>query len=128
MLKTKPKIVGLSLHQPWANMIASREKTIETRMWYTAYRGPLLICSTKKPAIDPSGCAIALVDLIEVRLMCLTDEFAACCGWENGRYAWILENIRPCNNIPVRGRQKLFTVDDLEIEELFETEKGDRHD
>jgi len=34
---------ALSVKQPWANKIASGEKTIEVRTWYTHYRGPLLI-------------------------------------------------------------------------------------
>lgn len=33
----------LSLHQPWASLIALGVKTIETRSWSTQYRGPLAI-------------------------------------------------------------------------------------
>lgn len=33
----------LTLHQPWASLIALGVKTIETRSWSTAYRGPLAI-------------------------------------------------------------------------------------
>lgn len=38
---------ALSLWQPWASLMQIGAKTIETRSWYTNYRGPLLICSTK---------------------------------------------------------------------------------
>jgi hypothetical protein len=31
----------LTLHQPWATLMALGEKTIETRKWRTTYRGPL---------------------------------------------------------------------------------------
>jgi hypothetical protein len=31
----------LTLHQPWASLIAVGAKTIETRPWSTDYRGPL---------------------------------------------------------------------------------------
>jgi hypothetical protein len=41
---------ALSVKQPWAELIASGIKTIETRIWHTHFRGPLLICSSKKPA------------------------------------------------------------------------------
>lgn len=33
----------LSLHQPWASLIALGEKTVETRSWAHPYRGPLAI-------------------------------------------------------------------------------------
>lgn len=38
----------LSLWQPWATLIAIGEKKIETRSWYTSYRGPLAIHAAKK--------------------------------------------------------------------------------
>jgi hypothetical protein len=34
---------ALSLLQPWASLVAIREKRIETRSWSTHYRGPLAI-------------------------------------------------------------------------------------
>ncbi len=34
---------ALTLHQPWASLVALGVKTIETRSWATKYRGPLLI-------------------------------------------------------------------------------------
>lgn len=34
---------ALTLHQPWASLIALGVKTIETRSWVTNYRGPLAI-------------------------------------------------------------------------------------
>lgn len=34
---------ALSLTQPWATLVAIGEKVIETRSWFTYYRGPLLI-------------------------------------------------------------------------------------
>ncbi len=44
---------ALSAKQPWANLIAAGEKTIETRTWATRYRGPLLIVSSRRPRIEP---------------------------------------------------------------------------
>lgn len=38
---------ALTLTQPWAQLIAWREKMIETRGWYTAYRGELVIYAAK---------------------------------------------------------------------------------
>jgi len=34
---------SLTVYQPWASLIAQGEKKIETRGWYTKYRGPLAI-------------------------------------------------------------------------------------
>lgn len=34
---------ALTLHQPWASLIALGVKTIETRSWSTKYRGPLAV-------------------------------------------------------------------------------------
>lgn len=38
---------ALTLTQPWATLIASGAKTIETRSWSTRYRGPLAIHAGK---------------------------------------------------------------------------------
>lgn len=38
----------ISLHQPWASLIALGAKRIETRSWDTSYRGPLAIHAAKK--------------------------------------------------------------------------------
>lgn len=38
---------ALTLTQPWASLIAWGEKRIETRHWWTPYRGPLAIHAAK---------------------------------------------------------------------------------
>lgn len=38
---------GLTLHQPWATLVAIGEKGIETRSWATSYRGELAIHAGK---------------------------------------------------------------------------------
>lgn len=45
---------ALTLHQPWASLIAIGVKTIETRSWATKYRGPL--------AVHAGGVAATLSD------------------------------------------------------------------
>lgn len=37
----------LSLWEPWATLIARGDKQIETRSWFTSYRGPLAIQAAK---------------------------------------------------------------------------------
>lgn len=39
---------ALSLWQPWATAVAGHAKRIETRSWYTEYRGPLAIHAAKR--------------------------------------------------------------------------------
>ena len=60
---------AISLKQPWANLVACGYKTLETRTWTTSYRGELLICSSASGEIEPTGCALALVKLVDCREM-----------------------------------------------------------
>lgn len=113
-------IKALSLKQPWANMIASGEKTIETRVWSTDYRGPLLIVASKQPdpnfanVAGPFGQAVAKALLVDCRRMTREDEIAACCRIYPGAVAWILEDIVSIRPFPVRGQRGLY---DVEMEE-----------
>lgn len=91
-------------------MIASGKKTIETRLWPTAYRGPLLIVSSKIPRIYPAGYALALAELIDCRPMTDSDEQAACCARYSGAFSWFMRDIRMIEIFPVRGRLGLYDV------------------
>lgn len=106
---------AISLRQPWANMIARGQKTIETRKWSTRYRGPLLIVSSKEPAIEPVGMAVALVRLVDIRRMVKTDETAACCPLYPGAFAWIIEDIKRVKPFPVKGHLGIYEVDAEQI-------------
>ncbi len=121
-------VKAISLHQPWASLMAMGVKHYETRSWSTNYRGKLVICSAKKNTkqqrlnyeklasileIDltqtpwdslPLGKAIAVVNLTDCIKM--TPEFIEAqseseqlCGhWEPGRFAWKLDNIQPLSS------------------------------
>lgn len=39
---------ALTLHEPWASLVAHGYKAIETRSWRTRYRGPLAIHASKR--------------------------------------------------------------------------------
>lgn len=41
---------AITLHQPWASLIAAGFKTVETRSWPTNVRGPIAIHAGKKAA------------------------------------------------------------------------------
>lgn len=48
---------ALTLTQPWASLMQTRAKTIETRSWPTSYRGDLVIHSSKKfPEFEREMC------------------------------------------------------------------------
>lgn len=113
---------AISVKQPWANLIASGRKTIETRTWATDYRGPLLIVSSKTPNISPAGCALAIGDLVGCRLMTKQDELAACCAVYPRAMAWVIENIRSVRVFPVKGQLGIY---DVQVEELV-TSDGQR--
>lgn len=134
---------AISLWQPWASLIAIKAKKVETRSWYTDYRGDLLICAAKTmnkeyrdyyyslpniPMINtedpvpyedlPRGYAVTIVKLIDCQkmtheLIWKTSEQEKLVGdWKKGRYAWILDNIRPIEEpFYVKGQQGLFEVD-----------------
>lgn len=105
---------AISLKQPWANLIAEGKKTIETRTWPTKYRGDILIVSSKSPPIEPAGCAVAVVTIVDCRPMTKEDEEAACCALYPGAWAWVIENIRKVEKpFPVRGMLGIYEVDDV---------------
>ena len=101
---------ALSVKQPWANMIASGKKTIETRIWPTDYRGDLLVVSSRKPDIPPAGYALAVVRVVDCRPMTKADERAACCPIYPGAYAWVLNNVRTIAPFRVKGQVGIFEV------------------
>lgn len=125
--------VALSLLQPWASLVVMGFKTIETRSWQTARRGPLLIHASlgrkgkilvteppfSKYITDfdalPFGAIIGQVQLDEIvpveelfysdaKLAALTLEEKAFGDYTKGRYAWVLsEPVMFDEPIPVKG-------------------------
>ena len=124
---------ALSIKQPWAWAIADGFKTIETRTWPTNHRGELLIVASLKPdkaMLDwflsqtphiesqiEYGKAIAVVDLVDCRLMTDADADAALCDVYKGMWSWVFENVRPIEPFPVRGQLGLYEVE-YEFEEV----------
>lgn len=118
-------VLALSVRQPWASLIASGAKTIETRTWYTHHRGPLLICASAGPPLGrfrplcrplpeplPRGVALCVARLVECRPMTAADAEAAKLRLYPGALAWVLEEVRPIRRPwPVKGRCRLFHAD-----------------
>jgi len=130
---------AISLWQPWATLMAQRLKRIETRSWYTAYRGPLLIHAAKRKPTKQEvtflqdecfdhdayfypydlvfGALLCRVDLVDcvptgTAKTPMPDELEYHLGNYNpGRYMWITDNLQVFYRpIPYRGRQRLFDV------------------
>jgi hypothetical protein len=107
---------ALSVKLPYAEWLATGKKSIETRLWSTPYRGPLLICAGRSVMDDAwehsplRGMATCIRFLQDVRPMDLTDEAAACCEMYEGACAWCLHPRRMIhlNPVWVRGYQRLF--------------------
>lgn len=119
------KFKALSVKQPYAEYIASGEKTIEVRSKPTKYRGEIVICSSKdgRPKEDAPGygCTLAKVELYDCKpLSDLTSE-----EWEKTKlpkdmverfvkngigYGWFLKNPVPLKHVPIRGQLGIFNL------------------
>nr|WP_276561890.1 ASCH domain-containing protein [Brevibacillus halotolerans] len=53
-LEEEERVKAITIHQPWATLIALGEKEFETRGWRTKYRGELAIHAGKK--VDKDAC------------------------------------------------------------------------
>jgi hypothetical protein len=106
---------ALTIHQPWASLIITGEKTLENRGWRTKYRGPLLIHASQtiaptRMAFDlPRGVLLGIVDLID----CVPLADVAGQPFAEGPICWKLANPRPFSRpIPLRGKMGVFDVPD----------------
>lgn len=112
---------ALTIRQPWATLIASGVKTIETRTWATKHRGPLVIHAgaaldrrgpihrIPDPTRMPLGVTLARANLVDVRPMRPEDADAALTAYRPELFAWILEEASfLVNPRPIKGRLNLW--------------------
>lgn len=127
----------LSIIEPWATLIASKHKYIETRSWKTSYRGELYIHASKKnintkdtkiqellkllPTQEMNyGKIICKCQLVDCKYM--DEKFIneikqnkqeyMCGDYQIGRYAWILEKtelIKP--KIEAKGKLNIWNFE-----------------
>lgn len=127
---------ALSIKNPWAWLLQTGKKTIETRTWRTDHRGKILICVSKqdddeamqwlhgiesidfKTMKDQRGMAIAIARLYDCRKMSERDESAAQCGYDESLFSWCLSDIETIKPFKVRGQLGLFDVDISERGEI----------
>jgi hypothetical protein len=100
---------AIACHNPHAVRIALGLKRIETRVWSTSFRAPLLICSTVRPRLYPNGYALCVAELVDCRPMVEADEPLAWVKFYDA-FAWVLEDVRPITPFKVSGRQRFFDV------------------
>jgi hypothetical protein len=153
---------GLTLWEPYATLIASSVKTIETRSWGTSYRGPVAIHAAKKwdhdvmddieeardnlkkcwglqflrlecqrilfespPWTERLGCILAVVDLVDCRLMpeAPNAQESLFGSYGYGRWGWVFDPVtlqvlrKP---IPCRGQRLLWNVPES-VRELLQS-------
>ena len=125
----------LSLTEPYASLIKNKIKRIETRSWNTNYRGELFIHASLtniskdtyqnnelRKLIDFSSCEHGkiickcnLVDCIYMTKDFINDmktnhyQEYICGDYQEGRYAWILDDIVPLEKaIPAKGQLSIW--------------------
>lgn len=136
------RIKAATLWDPWGTLVALGEKLYETRSWDTRHRGPLAIHVAGRWGGDqvsvamsepfqtvlgkhglrwngrfPLGCVVAVVDLTavyrteDIRASLSAQELAF--GfYDDGRFAWKLENVRRlAEPVPATGTQRLWWWD-----------------
>lgn len=120
---------AISIKQPFASLVAAGHKTIECRSWRTAYRGQLLICSSKGDyeindgMIAPGGMALGVVDLVDVCRMTKADlepSFIPDEWFEDAMkgYAWHVKKLYEIKPFAIRGKLNLFEVDEKQLIKL----------
>lgn len=135
MTDQEPKIMALSLYQPWASLMAIGAKMFETRTWGTKFTGLVVIHASKTLEYDsrdpkfmqavheagidnpqklPLGMALAVGELVgcykaESVYEHISDSERSFGNYAAGRVAWKFTNMRVFRNpIPIRGQQFLW--------------------
>ncbi len=147
---TYPAIV---LHQPYAGLVRLAGlgfdgKTIETRKTRIAYRGLLVFSASQNPdwlamgrigvrvapvgpsrdafehAVRHRGMVLAIADVVDCRQL-MPDDEPRSWFYEPGRFAWILENIRPIKPFIAKGaHQGFYAISRTEIDARIEVTHG----
>ncbi|MDR3349675.1 MAG: ASCH domain-containing protein [Acidaminococcales bacterium] len=132
----KITLKALSLRPPWADAVASGEKTAEIRSWTTDYRGDILICASQR---DPNlsalenrlfvcGHAIAIATLFAIEPF--TEKHRKAAAYEDDweiepkKYAWLFKDVVAIEPIPVKGKLHLFEVE-LDEEQIRQVSIND---
>jgi predicted transcriptional regulator len=102
---------ALSIREPWAGLIVDGKKSIELRTWRTHYRGPALIHRSGK-----NGGIIGSMEIVDVIKIESLEQFRTLHNkhhapedfFQKKLYGWIINNARPVDLIPCKGRLGLW--------------------
>ena len=116
---------ALTVRQPFAECIATGEKTIEALSRPTKHRGLLVIHAAGQPAEVLAvycerlrfGEVLAVVDLVDCRPLQRGDRLATMAPVDEpfrteGLFAWVLTNPRRVDPFPARGQLNFWNVAD----------------
>lgn len=123
----------ISIKEPFATLIKENIKNIETRSWKTNYRGEIYIHASKvsdktrtqelsdltKNLKMNNGNIIAKATLVDCKYMdqefikeIKQNETEYLCGYyEEGRYAWILKDIKKIKPIKAKGKLNIWNYE-----------------
>jgi hypothetical protein len=119
-------IRGLSVRQPWAELILRRRKPIEIRSWKSAYRGWLLIHASGKweatsarelgisKDVVTQGAFVGIAKVKEIRPFTRKDAHllkknrAGVGWWRPDLFAWVLKSVHRIEPIRFKGILGLF--------------------
>jgi hypothetical protein len=122
---------ALSLWQPWAQLIVTGEKRVETRGWPTKICGEIAIHAAKRKPDEtlhfadlPLGAVVGTVEIMdcvpieELYGSQYDTELERSYGdWARGRYGWILRNPKRLEApIPAAGHQGFWQWDGADKE------------
>lgn len=126
---------ALSWKQPYASLMLHEK--VETRTWYTKYRGLVLICASKQPYSEmqmfgisgdiitqkiltmhlkePTGMAIAVGNLVDCRKMNPNDFGKTFTKFHPDLWCHFYENVRPIEPFQWKGSQgwKKLSTDEI---------------
>ena len=142
---------ALTVRQPWANLLVTGVKHIETRGWHTAVRGRVAVHAAKSPAYlravapkmrsfttgnEPLGCVVGSVDLVdcipleEVKQKypeLYTEQEIDLGDWRPGRYGFIMRSpIQYPRPLPAKGKLGWWKWDADEWRELIQSSESAR--
>lgn len=119
---------AITVRQPHASAILNGSKDVENRGFSTS-NGDLLICAGKTIETGgenlPLGVALCIVRVVGIiaeidgETVCVSDEISdddiETQSYNPGSVGWLLRDIRPVEQFPVRGMPGIFRVNDALI-------------
>ena len=127
----------ISIKEPFATLITTGAKKIETRSWKTNYRGELFIHASGKTLakefLENNDFVLELIKNMDMNygnIICrcnlvdcvyMDEEFLnnikkhpmeySLGEYKLGRYAWVMEDIEPIYPIPTKGQLNIWNFD-----------------